>query len=367
MPADVIRVCAWPGPSDRRSNPYTWLIHAPMSAHGVRLDEYDRWALRQPACDVFHAHWPENAFWGRIAHLGPAAKEVCARLSLARMRNVRRRGGILVWTAHNLAPHGSMSESTAQVWHRYFDAFRQQVDLVISMTHAARERLLESYPDLADRRHVVIPHPHYRAAYPPPVEKAAARRALGLRGDGRLICAIGYMRRYKGLTQLIRAFRAVARPEDGLLLGGDCPEDYLAALDRNREGDERVRIIPRRISDDEVAAIFSAADGCVVNHQTLLNSGGLMLALSFDCPVLARAHGSISELARSLGERWIATFDGDLDGPVLARFLNGQASGLQRRQIAPLDSLDPLVISASTVQEYRQSLARRHERPDRAG
>lgn len=353
-----LRVCAWPGPSIRPDNPYTWLVHAPMAELGVRLSEYRRWSLGSLACDVLHVHWPESAFWGRIAGSGLVAKVLCARLVLWQIDRVRSRGGILAWTAHNIEPHMEMDGRTIRIWRRFFRSFCERVDLVLSLTRSAQTQLLDAYPDLRGRVHAVLPHPHYRTAYPPPVPRTTARLRLQLPTTGRILCSLGFMRPNKGLDELIEVFRACAAADDLLVLGGACEAPYLSRLEQLRDGDARIRLLPRRLDEETMATILAASDGFVLNHRRILNSGSLLLALSFNQRVLVRAQGSVMELAAEVGRNWVETFDGPLDEETLRRFLDSLDAGAGPG-IVPLDHLEPARIAAATVEQYRLALAAR--------
>jgi beta-1,4-mannosyltransferase len=329
-----------------------------MMARGVQVREYRRWSLHVPDCDVLHVHWPESVFWGRVAGMGGLAKELCARMTLAKIDRVRRRNGILAWTAHNLAPHAAMDGAGAMTWRRYFSAFLDRVDLVISLTRTAEQALLKTYPQLQACHHAVVPHPHYRTAYPPPMARPVARAALGLPAGGTVIYSIGYMRPSKGLDTLITAFRACARDEEMLVIAGGADPDYADRLRHLAGDDGRVRIMARHLDDQQVTALVSAADGFVLNHQTVLNSGSLLLALSFDRPVLARLQGSLTEFAGMVGPDWVTPLDGPIEPAPLRAFLDS----LQRRPDqgrAPLAALDPDAISMATLEQYSRALASR--------
>src|SRR5690606_36704830 len=99
----------------------------------------------------------------------------------------------------------------------------------------------------------------------------------------------------------------------------------------------------------QITALVSAADGFVLNHQAVLNSGSLLLALSFDRPVLARLQGSLTELAEMVGPDWVTPLDEPIE-PALRAFLDS----LQRRPElgqAPLSVLDPYAISMATLEQ----------------
>ncbi|WP_027133118.1 glycosyltransferase family protein [Geminicoccus roseus] len=300
--------------------------------------------------------------WGRLAGAGSLSALACAWLTLRKIDQVKRHGGILVWTVHNLHPNRPMTARIAKVWDQFFKAFRARVDLTISLTASAQAAMGAAYPEMLDRPHVIIPHPHYRTAYPPASTKESARKALGLPAEAKVLCSIGEMRRNKGLGEIISAFRLGATEHDILLLCGGCEASFLRELESLRGDDSRIRLMPRHLSNEDVAQVLSAANGFVLNHHVILNSGSLLLALSFDLPVLVRLQGSVGDLAAEIGPAWIQTFEGDLDEHAIRSFMHGGRLSDGENDRAPLDRFDPDLISSSTLEQYRNVLAQRGSR-----
>ena len=86
------------------------------------------------------------------------------------------------------------------------------------------------------------------------------------------------------------------------------------------------------VSDDELQVYFNACDVVALPFRHVLNSGSLLLAMSFGCPVVAPRLGSIPEVA--CAEGWYGYDPSDPGG--LARALTeGLAatgrSGLRER------------------------------------
>ena len=219
---------------------------------------------------------------------------------------VRRRGGFVVWTAHNIAPHEPFDKARSTIWQEYFPAFRGRVDLVVSLSSWAQQELVAAYPDLAGRRHAVIPHPHYRTAYPAPPAQAQARRAFGLPEKKFILLAAGTVRPSKGITELADQFRQVARPDELLVVAGACSDsNMLSELNEVASASRgAVEWRPGHLDDAELPALITAADLSVFNFRTILNSGSLIASLSFDTPVCAPELGSLKELSAMLGPRW---------------------------------------------------------------
>lgn len=144
-----MRVLAWPGPSRFQNNPYTALVYGEFEKAGVAIAPYSMWTLRGSRAGIFHVHWPEAILWGRLARYAPITMELAAHRVLATMDAIRRSGGAVVWTAHNVSPHILSSPYHARVWDRFFSKFRRKVDALIGLTSRSLDLLCDAYPTFA--------------------------------------------------------------------------------------------------------------------------------------------------------------------------------------------------------------------------
>jgi beta-1,4-mannosyltransferase len=364
-PGRLNRILAWPGISEKAINPYTWLIYRAMQQDGVEILEFSPYSLGISNCDVFHIHWPERLFWGRPSRLHPLVSRLLSNRVISAAKQVKRRGGIVVWTAHNLQPHGGFAPERRAVWDDYFTRLRAQIDLVINMSESAKALLLAAYPDLSSRAMVTIPHPHYGGMYPSAIAKPAARQPLGIPDDAIVLCSLGGIRPNKGTAEMIEAFVSCAHDDEYLIVGGQCNNQNY--LDRLRElvGDSNnVRVIDRFLSDRQVSDIMSAADACMMNFQSILNSGSVLLGLSFGKPVITPFHGSIGELAHHVGRNWLLP----LARPLTPTSLRAIIDELRQRNSTnplSLDAFEPAIVSEMTRNAYETALDSRNTRQRR--
>lgn len=109
-----------------------------------------------------------------------------------------------------------------------------------------------------------------------------------------VVLSFGLIRPYKGTDLLLRAWREVRADAElwivGKPLGVDLAE--LQAL-----ADERVRFVPRFVTDGELATCFDRAQLAVLPYREIEQSGVLATALAFGTPVLASAVGAFPEAA----------------------------------------------------------------------
>ncbi len=201
---------------------------------------------------------------------------------------LRRRGTRVVLVCDNLVPHE----------HRPFDRELSQwmlrnSDGYLVMSESV-ERDLDAMKPGAPRRRVL--HPLYAQFDRGRYDRASARAKLGLEGDVALF--FGYVRAYKGLDVLLEAWpRVRARRPVTLVVAGEFyedPEKYrrLAAA---AGGEVAVRLLERYIPDDEVEALFKAADVAVLPYRSATQSGVTHVAYATGTPVITTDVGGLAE------------------------------------------------------------------------
>lgn len=307
----------------RLLNPYLRIVFgAPAFAEGAVLASVAAVFLHGDVRNL-HLHWPEYPLHGRLARRSEAAAEAAYGLLVAAADRARRRGGRVVWTAHNLAPHGFPAPHSAEVWHRWAPRLLARVDTVVAMSDAGAGAVRATLPAVAQARFVLIPHPHYRAVYGIP-DPAGVRARHGIPAGAHLTVAAGLVRPYKGIPALVAAFAAAARDDEWLLVAGPCHDPaHRAAVERAAAlAGPRVRLAIAPLDDAAFAATLAAADLFAGNFTAVLNSGSVLAALSLDRPVLAPAAAPLAELQAQVGADWLALFEPPLDAAILRRHLD---------------------------------------------
>ena len=108
----------------------------------------------------------------------------------------------------------------------------------------------------------------------------------------------GYVRRYKGLDLLLEAWRRVRalRPAT-LVVAGEFYEDP-APSRRLAEAAGGVQLLERYLPDEEVEAVFRAADVAVLPYRSATQSGVTHVAYALDTPVITTRVGGLAETVR---------------------------------------------------------------------
>ena len=194
-----MRVMAHPLSSEGDAQPYTRLLYEAIERAGVEVEPLRTAAVVRRPPDVVHLHWPEHA----LQHRG-VERYRRALLLVASVRLARRRGTVLVYTAHNATPH-DLEVSRFGRW--FLESIDRQVDTVLILGEASREELARARPRLPRGRMVHTPHGHFRDAYPAPPPVEVARASFGIAPDRPTVAFVGQVRPYNGVTDLVEAVR----------------------------------------------------------------------------------------------------------------------------------------------------------------
>ncbi len=199
---------------------------------------------------------------------------------------LRKRGTRVVLVCDNLIPHeGRLFDRQLTRWMlKHSDGY-----LVMSKSV---ERDLEAMKPGAPRRHV--PHPLYAQFDRGRYTRASARAKLGLEGE--VVLFFGYVRHYKGLDTLLAAWPKVraARPAT-LVVAGELYEDDAPYRCLASAAGDSVRMLMRYVPDDEVEALFKAADVVVLPYRSATQSGVTHVAYALGVPVITTDVGGLAE------------------------------------------------------------------------
>ena len=350
-----LRVFAWPAFRKQAANPHAALLARALISLGVDVIDWTPLRALAGRGDLWHLHHPETVVYRRS--LSGSAVETVAFLGLlwlARLRGLR-----IVWTVHDLGSNDGL-HPRLEPW--FWQAFIPAVDAIICLSERSRTLVLERYPQLVDRPAEVVPHGHYRDAYPHAITREAARQQLALPPDGTVLLHFGLLRPYKNVPHLIRTFRAVAAPGAVLLVAG---RPFDATIEREirdaAQGALDVRLELRWIAAENVEAFFAASDLVVLPYRRILNSGAAVLALTFERPVLVPDLGSMSDQREAFGADWIRLYGGELNAAELAAAIDW--AGTTRRAAIDLDAFDWRPIALRTRTLYEELAGHRPPRP----
>jgi glycosyltransferase involved in cell wall biosynthesis len=207
-----------------------------------------------------------------------------------------------VITAHDL-----FLRARSARWRRHMQQLLRSADAVVAHSRHGRDRLVEEL-GVAPASVRVIPHgafDYLTRLDPVPIDPAAGDL------DGRkVVLSFGLVRPHKGVDLLIEAFAGTH--EDALLLIVGRPLMPIEPLRRRARElgiAERVRFIPRFVTEEEVAGCFRRADLVVLPYREVEQSGVLFTALAFSSPLLITAVGGFTEVAEEGAARLVPPGD----------------------------------------------------------
>jgi glycosyltransferase involved in cell wall biosynthesis len=342
-------VLAWPAFENKTGNPYTRLLYEAVEARGVEVEDFAPGRALRGGYDLWHLHWPDDF----LSYPSPGTALAYVGAELALMAQARMRGTRIVWTIHDLGPHESPHPWLERL---FWPLFLPMVDGYVTLSEHARAAALDRFPRLRSVPGAVVPHGHYRPAYPPPVSQATARERWVLPADAPVIAFLGRIRPYKNVEGLIAAFRGLEAPEARLLVAGNPSSDALADRIRSAAApDDRIQLELRFLPEDEIPSLMGAADLVVLPYEDILHSGSALLALSFDRPVLVPARGAMGELRREVGDDWVYTYEEPLRPADLETTLHA-ARNASRPRRAPLENRSWERLAKATVSLYDRVL-----------
>jgi len=289
---DSVQLVAYP----RRGIAYCEELYRAVAELGVETAQGEwggRWLLQHlRRGSLVHIHWPSFFYY-------QAGKPLATLVGLLRfvalLILMRLKGARLAWTAHNLYPH----DGGRALWvHRVARRFVARMSQTIFVHGPTAAALVADEFNIDPRKLELVPHGHWRQAYPPIPKRVDARRALGLPANAFVYGFVGTTHPYKNVAGLVRAF-AEADVDSHLLIAGKSPSRELSSTLRNAIAPHvagRVHFVDRFLEDDEIMTFVSAVDALVLPYRTILTSGAVMLALSAGVPVVVPRIGGLADV-----------------------------------------------------------------------
>jgi beta-1,4-mannosyltransferase len=237
-----------------------------------------------------------------------------------RLKRMREFGVPVIWTVHDFqnhdSPHWRLEDFVSrQASHRF--------DNLIVHGETAKQ-MVESQWACPSQRITVIPHGNYINSYRNNISRSAARASLALEDASTVFLFLGLIRPYKGVVEMVQAFKTWAEPGSRLIIAGKpAGETIKEEVTQVIGGDDRIRFIPGFVKDDDVQVYMKASDVVVLPYKRILTSGAAILAMSFGKPCIAPRAGCITD---TLGEQgtffFQPTVTGDLDRALREAFRN---------------------------------------------
>lgn len=200
----------------------------------------------------------------------------------------------IVTIADNVIPHEKRPGDK-----QFTQYFVKPVDAFVTMS----EKVMNDLKTFSGKPAKQIVHPLYDN-FGEQVDKASARKHLGIDPGQNIILFFGFIRKYKGLDLLLEAMKflkenqksGISNPK--LLVAGEFYEDRKTYDDLIQNFGIADQLILRTdfIADSEVKYYLSAADFVIQPYRNATQSGVTPLAYHFEKPMLVTNVGGLPDL-----------------------------------------------------------------------
>ena len=270
-------------------------------------------SIRWPGKLSLHLHWLGNI-------IGDTENKTVANQRiddfLLQIDTMKMNGFNIIWTVHNILPHDAILQD-CQI--RLRVELVKRCDIIHTMCNDTVE-LSEAFFTIPKNKIVNVPHPTYENFYPNQYSEIEARVQLGINNDEFVFLFFGSIQAYKGLHDLVRAFKQLESNTEKklklIIAGKVYNQSNFKTIKNEIDSSENIILMQNRIPNEDVQHYFKAANVCVCPYRITLNSGVAHLSHTFGTPVIGPNVGGFKELLSNGGG---LTFDQlDFDGLVSA-------------------------------------------------
>jgi beta-1,4-mannosyltransferase len=352
-----MRVLAAPAFSNQQVNPYNALLYREVNKLTSVVEEYSHREALLTRYDILHFHWPDGYI--NEPNLLKALQRISVMVLIVISAKLKR--AKIVWTVHNIVPHDSYRPTLSRQFMRWFV---NVCDGFIFMSAQGKSDFNAHYAAAEYKATAIIPHGHYRYSYPAVLTnvgdaagyaavKQNARQQLDVPMDKTVLLCFGMIKAYKNVGQLLEVFINAKLNNCLLIVAGNAESSELMQQLKSIGGRHPdIMLSLQFIPDDQVSLYHHAADIAILPYKQILNSGALLLALSFNKPVIAPHIGAFATLQQELGSKWIHTYNGELTCENLTAAVQAVSQG-QRPPICPLESFNWDYLAQLTLNFYQ--------------
>ena len=335
----------------RTQNPYQALLYKGMlHDKAVSVDEFSAKKILLKKYDIVHLHWPES---------NKLRKDIVTAILYIIVLNLilkiaKLKGAKIMWTVHDIQPHHIKFPRLNKL---HFNLFTLLVNSVIAMNNYTIKNIIHYYPNLKNKPFAIIPHGHYKDSYENKISFEDARKKLNLDVTDQVFLILGQIKPYKNLENVISIFKKINNKSYKLIIAGEVLseyENYKQIIIQNIADDTRIIFYPRFIEYQELQMFFNAADAVILPYTMLLNSGVLILALTFNKPVAVPYFESLAETKEAFND-WILFYE-KLNEYTFEEIL--KIAYANRNKTVDMSSLEWIKIGKQTIQFFDEQIKR---------
>ena len=301
------------------------------ASEGIVIDDIVKQVGQRRA--VFHQHWLTPIFFEAI-DLESGYNEV--DLYIAKLITLKSMGVKICWTVHNLIEH-DLDAYQIKINMYLLHKISLVSDVIFIHNYQAAQSLIDKLNlEISEEKFFALPHSLYddskcfkNLSLPPEIKTNIQ--------DSKILLISGQIKPYKGVQELIKAIRLSIKEflelKIHLIVAGVVLDDTVLSMlnELKEEYPSLVSIIPRRVSDEEMAGLLNYADLVVLPYRAVLTSGSYYAAATFAVPVLAPSFGMFTEVIDDSKNGFV--YDGTIDG-LASKLLNVmQLTKIQLKEI----------------------------------
>lgn len=288
----MIKVIHFPDGMDG-GNPYQYLMAKGLRKHGVEVQSIPPahkqlvLALLRLKPNVIHMHWIDKYLLGSNI-LTTLFRSILFLLILIFCKAQRIN---IFWTVHNLRNHESQYVSIEVFFSKII---AKMADVILVHGKSAIARVADTFK-VGLYKIKVLPHGNYLGFYRSGTHGNALRNELKSNEKRTTFLYFGHIRKYKGIPELVNAFKRLKDDSRLIIAGEPISEQIKMEILHMCSNSLNIHTFLRFIHDDEVSTFFEMAHVVVLPYRDIFTSGSLLLALSFNKPVIAPRLGLIPD------------------------------------------------------------------------
>lgn len=280
-----------------KNSDYLYLLYKPLIEDSktykvVSLSVWKHWKMVWKALTkknlIVHYHWLECTDLKSLA--GMIYKWTFVWL-------YSHLGGKLVWTIHNKMPHDGKYQ---RLNYRLRSSLAKRADRLTVHCGSVIEDLSRFYHQ-PEEKFRVVQHPPYPSREIPGNEarkKLLKKWPVPIRKEDQLFLMFGNISSYKNIDRVGHIFKKLPTDKKLLVVGPvkKGQMHYYHQISNSIEGAKNIKVIPHFVPEEMVPVYFSSADCVLFNFDEILTSGGVVLAKSYNKPIIAPNLGCLTEL-----------------------------------------------------------------------
>jgi glycosyltransferase involved in cell wall biosynthesis len=303
--------------------------------------------------DIIHLHWIHLFFLQQSRN----KSLICSIKFFFEVIIAKIIGVKIIWTIHNISNHEKINKKYEKICNTFMIILCNK----FFIHYNSGKKIFISYYKIKEKvaeRIETIYHGNYINNYSNFLSRSYSKDILGFSEKEIVFLFFGMIRPYKGILQLVQAFRSLQKEEARLLIVGSPQHKMMTQeLIDVAKFDQRIRIVPHYILDDQIQLYMNASDAVVLPFQEVLTSGSALLAMSFGKALIVPRIGCMDEVCGAEGALLYDPQEKDGLLKALQQALSVDLNMMGQHNYAQAKRCDWDMIAEKTYEVYRDCLS----------